>query len=201
MTREELKGIIEGITDEQLKSILDIHTADIGKVKKENETLKEENTTLKNDKKTLEDKITTLTDEAKNNADVVKELAELKKEIKDKEDADKREKEDAELTDAITAVFRDKVFTSDYVKNGIIADMKTEIAKPENKGKGYAEIFEVLTKDKEGIFANPNPPAPIPGMGEVDTGSITKEQFAKMGYLERVKLFNEDKELYNQLKE
>ena len=184
-----------------MKSILDIHSADIGKIKKENESLKETNKTLENDKKDLEGKITTLTDEAKNNADVVKELEDLKKEIKDKEDADKKAKEDAELTNAITAVFGDKAFTSDYVKNGIIADMKTEIAKPENKGKGYAEIFEVLTKDKEGIFANPNPPAPIPGMGKVDTGSITKEQFAKMGYLERVKLFNENKDLYNQLKE
>ena len=156
---------------------------------------------LEGDKKTLEEKITTLTDEAENNADVVKELENLKKEIKDKEDADKKAKEDAELTNAIVASFGDKVFTSDYVKNGIIADMKTEIAKPENKGKGYTELFESLTKDKEGIFANPNPPAPIPGVGKLDTGSITKEQFAKMGYLERNKLFNENRELYNQLKE
>lgn len=176
MTREDLKGIIEGITDEQLKSILDINSADIGKVKKENETLKEENTTLKNDKKTLEDKITTLTNEAKNNADVAKELEDLKKEIKDKEDADKKAKEDAELTDAITAVFGDKTFTSDYVKNGIIADMKAEIAKPENKGKGYLELFEALTKDKEGIFANPNPGIEIPGMGKgVDMSKISDD--------------------------
>jgi seryl-tRNA synthetase len=201
MTREELKNIVEGITDEQLKSILDIHSADIGKIKKENETLKEENTTLKDGKKDLEDKIKKLTDDANDNAGYKKQLEDLRKEIKDKEDADKKAKEDAELTSAITAVFGDKVFTSDYVKNGIIADMKTEIAKPENKGKGYAEIFEVLTKDKEGIFANPNPPAPIPGMGQVNTGSITKEQFAKMGYLERNKLFNENRDLYNQLKE
>ena len=34
MTREDLKRIIEGITDEQLKSILDINTTDIGKAKK-----------------------------------------------------------------------------------------------------------------------------------------------------------------------
>ena len=75
------------------------------------------------------------------------------------------------MTEAITAVFGDKEFTSDYVRNGIIADMKTEIAKAENKGKGYAEIFESLTKDKEGIFANPNPPADMTGMGKVDTGN------------------------------
>ena len=67
-------------------------------------------------------------------------------------------------------MFGEKKFTSDYARDGLIADMKTEIAKPENKGKGYAEILEAYTKDKEGIFANPNPPAPMPGMGKVDTG-------------------------------
>ena len=33
MTRDDLRGIIEGITDDQLKRILDINSADIGKVK------------------------------------------------------------------------------------------------------------------------------------------------------------------------
>lgn len=176
MTREELKNIIEGITDEQLKSILDMHSADIGKVKKENETLKEENATLKNDKKELENKITKLSDEAKDNADYKKQLEDLQKEIKEKEDSEKAAKEDAELTNAITAAFGDKKFTSDYVKNGIIQDMKTEIAKAENKGKGYTEIFETLTRDKEGIFANPNPGIEIPGMGKgVDMGKISDD--------------------------
>lgn len=175
MTREDLKGIIEGITDEQLKSILDINSADIGKAKKDFDTIKAENDTLKADKKELEDKITELTDSVNEGADYKKQIEDLQKEIKDKEDADKRAKEDAELTDAITAVFGDKVFTSDYVKNGIIADMKTEIAKPENKGKGYTEIFESLTKDKEGIFANPNPGVEIPGMGKVDMSKVSDD--------------------------
>ena len=38
MTRDDLRGIIEGITDEQLKQILDIHSADIGKAKSGAET-------------------------------------------------------------------------------------------------------------------------------------------------------------------
>ena len=132
--------------------------------------------TLEDGKKELEGKIVKLSDEAKDNADYKKQLENLQKEIKGKEDAEKAAKEDAELTDAITAVFGDKKFTSDYVKNGIIADMKAEIAKPENKGKGYTEIFEALTNDKEGIFANPNPPADMTGMGKgVDMGKISDD--------------------------
>lgn len=175
MTREELKNIVEGITDEQLKSILDINTADIGKAKKDYETIKSDNETLKKDKKELEGKIGELTDEAKDGADYKKQLEDLQKSIKDKEDADKKAKEDAELTDAITAVFGDKQFTSDYVKNGIIADMKVEIAKPENKGIGYDKIFENLTKDKEGIFANPNPPANMTGLGNIDNKTVSDD--------------------------
>lgn len=166
MTRDDLKGIIEGITDEQLKSILDINSADIGKAKKDFDTIKAENDNLKADKKKLEDEITKLDDNAKKDADYKQQLEDLKKSIKDKEEAEKKEKEDAELTSAIIAVFGDKQFTSDYVKTGIIADMKQEIAKPENKGKGYAELFDTLTKDKEGIFANPNQGQEIPGMGK-----------------------------------
>ena len=37
MTRDQLRQIIEGITDEQIKSILDINSADIGNAKKPGE--------------------------------------------------------------------------------------------------------------------------------------------------------------------
>lgn len=96
--------------------------------------------------------------------------------IEAKEDAAKKEAEDKALTDAITALFGERKFTSDYARDGLIADMKGEIAKPENKGKGYAELFEAITKDKEGIFANPNPPADMTGMGTSDTEELDKYQ-------------------------
>ena len=175
MTREDLKKIIEGITDEQLKSILDINSADIGKAKKDYEDVKAENDTLKSDKKSLEERITELSDKSNTANDYKKQLDDLKKEIKDKEDAEKLEAEDKALTDAIVKVFGKKKFSSDYVRDGIIRDMKTEIAKPENKGIGYDKIFENLTKDKEGIFANPNPPANMTGMGNVDTKTVSDD--------------------------
>ena len=135
------------------------------------------------DLKTAKETIGTLTGELQNlkdsNAsaeDWKKKFEDLTADIEAKEDAAKKEAEDKALTDAITAVFGEKKFTSDYVRNGIIADMKVEIAKPENKGKGYAELFEAITKDKEGIFANPNPPAPMAGMGPVDTGDLNDAQ-------------------------
>lgn len=39
-----------------------------------------------------------------------------------------------------------------------------------------------------------------PPKNQVQGGAVTKEQFAKMGYSEKVKIFNENPELYEQLK-
>ena len=108
------------------------------------------------------------------------ELNGLKKEIADMKTAEvkriadeKAKKEDEILTNNIISAFGDKKFTSDYVKNGLITDIKSELNKAENKGKGISEIFESLTKDKEGLFVNPNQPASMPGMGEGDNSTPT----------------------------
>ncbi len=181
MTREDLRGIIAEITDEQLKAILDINTADIGKAKKDVESLNEKVESLSTDNETLKEKITELTKAAESGADYKQQLEELQKTIKEKDEADKLAKEDALLTSAIEECFGEKKFTSDYVREGIIADMKKEIAKPENKGKGYSELFETLTKDKAGIFANPNPPADVTGLGNFETNASENAMRAVMG--------------------
>ncbi len=202
MTREDLKKIIEGITDEQISAVLDINTTDIGKAKKDYDDLTKRVGTLEGEKKTLEDTITDLKNNAKDGEDgedYKKLYKKLKDDIEEKERNAQKDREDKDLTAAIEAVFGDREFSSDYVRKGIIADMKAEIAKPDNKGKGYAEIFEGLTKDKEGIFKNPNPPANMPGMGKNAPTNITREQFAKMGYAARAELYSTNKELYDQL--
>ena len=176
MKREEIKAIVEGITDEQLKKILDINSADIGKAKGDFAALEQKVETLTKDKSDLESKINELTEQNKTAEATKKELEDLKKEIADKKAAEEKEAEDKALTDSIIASFGDKKFTSDYVKNGIIADMKLEIAKPENKSKGYAEVFENLTKDKEGIFANPNPAVDMGGIGNLGGSEISDDE-------------------------
>jgi chromosome segregation ATPase len=181
MTRDELKNIIEGITDEQLKSILDINTTDIGKAKKEAEDLKDDNETLRQDNGELKKKVKELTESLGDADDTKKKLEELQKDIKAREEKETAEKADAELTKAIEDAIGERTFTSEYAKQGLISDMKTEIAKPENKGKGYAEILDAFTKDKEGIFANPNQPADMEGMGGIDNNINENQMRAVMG--------------------
>lgn len=128
------------------------------------------------------------------------ELIKLKKDEADRVQAELKAKEDSILTDAITAVIDGKEFVNDYTKQSILSDIKSELAKSENKGKGAKDIFEVLTKDKEGIFKNPNQPLVVPPVGKVNGAQITAEQFAKMGYTERVKVKSDDPKLYETLK-
>ena len=121
--------------------------------------------------KTLKEEVQGLKDSNASAEDWKKKFEDLTADIEAKEEAAKKEAEDKTLTDAITALFGERKFTSDYARDGLIADMKDEISKPENKGKSYAEILEAYTKEKEGIFANPKPPADMTGMGKVDTGN------------------------------
>lgn len=200
MKREFLKAI-EGLSDEAIDKIMAENGKDIETEKGKYTAYKTEVDTLKADKKTLEDKVKDMSTTAGDAETYKTQLEALQQQIKDKEESDKQAKADQELTDAITAVFGDKEFASDYVRTGIISDMKSEIAKPENKGKGYAELFGTLTKDKDGIFKNPNPGVNIDGLntGAGVGAAVTKEAFNKMGYAARTKLFQENKELYDTL--
>ena len=97
------------------------------------------------------------------------EIEKLKQKIttyEEQENQRKAQEEDKLLTNNILEVFGDKKFTSEYAKNGLLADIKVELNKPENKGKGISDIFNSLTKDKTDIFANPNTLQDMPAMGE-----------------------------------
>ena len=149
--------------------------------------------------KTYETEITTLKESSKDNDDWKSKFEKLDAKIKQDEADAKAKAENEILTNNIISVFGDKKFTSDYVKNGLITDIKAELSKTENKGKGISEIFESLTKDKEGIFENPNQPAGMPPMGNVNNTSLTKDAFNKMSYNQRVNLKQENPELFKQL--
>ncbi len=155
----------------EVKSILTEHgktvTSETEKVKKD----------LTNEINTYKDTINNLENQIKEmpNSDDVTKLQNEINDMKQKESQriadEKAKQEDEILTNNIITVFGDKKFTSDYVKNGLISDIKSELNKTENKGKGISEIFESLTKDKTGLFENPNQPVDMPGMGEGSTST------------------------------
>lgn len=121
-----------------------------------------------------ETKIANLEKVSTDSAKVQKELEDLKQSIADNEAKAKAKAEDESLTKNITSAFGDKKFVNEYTKNAIVNDIKTALKDSNNAGKSAKDIFEELTKDKEGIFDNPNPGVSTPPTGDVDTG-LAKE--------------------------
>lgn len=171
MKRENL----DFLESEQIDKVMVLYGKAITKKDNEIETLTNSKKELEEKVATYETKINEFNESAKDNADWKTKYEELQTSIKEQEAKRKAEEEDKILTNNITSIFGDKKFTSDYAKNGLIADIKGELGKAENKGKGIQEIFDALTKDKEGIFVNENQIKDMAGMGDSEENNNTKE--------------------------
>ncbi len=157
MTREDIRKVFEGATDEQIKSLLDINTADIGKAKKGTDDLNAQLTKAQEDLKAAQG---TIADLEKNKGDTTA----LQKTIDDYRAADEKRVADekaaaarAELQGRFDKALGERKFAHDYIKAGVFADFEKAVGDEANKGKGDTDIFEALTKDKEGIFSSQNP--------------------------------------------
>lgn len=152
MKRADLEAL--GIEKESIDKIMKWNGDDINRIKRENETLNEKLTEAQTQLQDANDKL-------KENGDKDEVINKLQKEMEDyikaeneRKEREKAEKAEKELEEKIIAVFpEDKEFTSNYVRSGIISDIKAKLK--EDSTKGAKEIFEDLTKDQEGIFKNP----------------------------------------------
>ena len=98
------------------------------------------------------------------NTEVRKQLEDLQAQIAEEKRLADEKAADEQLTKTIKAAFpADRKFVNEYTEAAYISQIKAEMSKPENKGKGISELFEALTKDKADIFANPNRLADMPG--------------------------------------
>lgn len=163
--REFLKGL------DLDKETIDTIMAEHGKLITE---AKEKTQELENKVKDYESKIEELSSKAETNTKIQEELDNLKKSIAENEAKAKAKAEDDALTKNITSAFGDKKFVNEYTKNAIISDIKTALKDSNNAGKSAKDLFEELTKDKEGIFDNPNKGVSTPPTGDVNTG-LAKE--------------------------
>lgn len=163
--REFLKGL------DLDKETIDTIMAEHGKLITE---AKEKTQELENKVKDYESKIGELSSKAETNTKVQEELDNLKKSIAENEAKAKAKAEDEILTKNITSAFGDKKFVNDYTKNAIVNDIKSALKDSNNAGKSAKDLFEELTKDKEGIFDNPNKGVSTPPTGDVNTG-LAKE--------------------------
>lgn len=195
--REFLKGL------ELEKDVIDKIMAEYGKQvnsnKDELQELKDENESLSKKVKTYENKITDLNSKIEENSNAKKELDELKTSIEEEKAKKEAEDKDKTITSNILKAIEDKKFVNDYTKNSIVSEVKTALSDEKNVGKSIKDLFDEITKDKEGIFENPNKPTDMAGTNENVFENINKDTFEKMGYKERVELKQENPELFEKL--
>ena len=181
MKREDIKKFFPDATEEQLKGLLDINTADIGKAKGDLETVKGE---LEKANGTLKEYETTIADmkkSAEGNEDFKKKFEDLEQRIAvEKAEAEKKAKEEAEeaeYSNRFKTVVGEQKWRDELTEKAVYAEFKTALQDEANKGKGDKDILAALTQDKE-YFAKD--PARVPAFsrgtgfagGEVDDAAV-----------------------------
>lgn len=185
------------------KEVIDKIMAEHGKAITENkdklQTLEQEKNELETKVKNYETKITDLNSKVDNSSKIQKELDDLKKSIEEENNKKAAEQKDSIMTQNILNSIGDKQFINDYTKNAIISEVKAAISDEKNAGKSTKDLFDEITKDKEGIFANPNKPVDMPNNNASVFDGVDKAAFDKMGYKERVSLKAENPDLFEKL--
>lgn len=172
MTLEEAEAALSG------KKLFDLSSGEyVSKAKWQNAVDKSEEL-----KKALQDRYT---EEERKNAEQEEKLREAEKILRENRILKAKEKLSASITDH-------KVVSelAEMYVDGKILDALEKQAKYQKEAVDRA----VEEAKKDSMRRDPRPRAK-----DSDAGQVTKEQFEKMGYDERLKLYNEDKERYKEL--
>ncbi|MBI6050333.1 hypothetical protein H8J84_07070, partial [Clostridium perfringens] len=85
-----------------------------------------------------------------------------------------------------------------FDRDKLVIKESGEVEGLEEQGNGLKETFkDLFTVEK--VLGGKQPPNP-PAGGTGGPGQITREQFNKMGYMERNQLYKENPALYQQLR-
>ena len=204
MKREEIKSIFPEATDEQLKSIMDLNGADVEKAKSKVTSLENELKEKKADFDKLNGELEALKasnasgEEWKTKYEAI--VAENEAKAKQAE-ADRILKEKQEnVLNRFNAVVGDKKFSHDAVKADYLKKFGEALENKDFEGKSDADVFHALTKDDASAFVGVTTVKLAGGTPQgVGGKSVTREDFNKMSYKERLQIYNENQALYNEL--
>lgn len=208
MKREFLEGL--GLSKEVIDKVLDENSADIGKAKGDTAALESKQKDLEKEiegyKAQIKDRDKQLADLKKSSGD----NEEMQKQIEQLQAENKRAKEDHEaelkqlkIDSAVTAALASaKAKNATAVK--ALLDLKDAKIAEDGTVVGLSEQISKLTKGEDTKFLFDNEGLKIKGAKPGEPGDnkpkgITKEDFNKMGYKERVELYNTNKEVYDAL--
>lgn len=197
MKRKFLEDL--GLEKEVIDKIMNENGADI---EAEKAKTTEVNTKLEDATKQLEEANNTIKDLKKNNLD----NEELQKKVTDyeKQIEEQKKKHNTEIVKLEREVINNELLSKYKAKNNkAVMALVGEIEAEDNDN--YRELLDSKLKatseadDTRFMFGDLKVETrynPVAGNGDT---TVTKEQFQKMGYTERVALYNENKELYTKL--
>ena len=156
MTREEIRGIIEGISDEQLKKILDINSHDVGRAKGAFSELQKALEEAETENALIKDKLSGFEDAQCEAEEMKNEIDRLQKVIEENEKSRETEKVEADLAKRFSTMAAGKEFVNKYTQNGLFAEFRDAVAEEKNTGKSDAEIYSTLIEGRENLFVPDN---------------------------------------------
>ena len=198
MKTEMLKEL--GLTDEQISAVMAENGRDLEKVKTK---LTAAETARDEYKEQLEAANTTIQSYKDMDIEGIKQSAsDWEKKYNDDLKAMQDKLEGQAYDFALKEYVSGYQFTSDLVKEAVIAQLKAQGFKL-NDGKflGADDFMKQLKEANPSAFADADikqPKITLPGTNTPPIG-VTKEDFKKMTYAERMKIFTENRELYNEL--
>lgn len=152
MTREDLRGIVEGITDEQLKRILDINSSDIGKTKGKLEDLKLQLESANTKLAQQNEKLAELEERQCEAEKMKNRIEELQKVIDESHEQAEKERVKTLMESRFASAAGTAEFLNDFTRNGVLAEFMTAVNAEENAGKSDEEIFCGIVENRENIF-------------------------------------------------
>ena len=201
MKRDFLKEL--GLTDEQIDSIMSENGKDIEKHKRDVET-------YKGKLEGIQEQLNKANEEIESYKDMdIEGIKRSAEEWKTKYETDTQALNDRLNKQEYEYAAKDYLskykFSSDLVKKAVLSEFNSKGFKLENGTfLGADDFMKGLQESDPGAFAIENPtPLNTGGQGNFPrrnpNTTITKEQFDKMGYNDRVKLYKEQPDVYKEL--
>lgn len=184
-------GLDKSIVDQ----IMQENGNDINKAKSDYEDIKVQLETARN---TIKERDTQIENLKQVDGEALQaEITKLQKENKEATDKYTNDLKELKLNNAIKLAINDKVFNEDIAAS--LFDKSKLVLDDDGKVIGIDEQLENIKKENAFLFKTGKVETPYNPAGGSNPTEITKEQFNKMGYKERVELYNTNKELYTEL--
>ena len=195
-------GVEEEKANEIVKAMNEakIYTTNLENVDVRYNKLQEQKKQLEEASKTYQKQLEELT---KNNADVEalnKLVEQLQLSNKELEENHSKEMHNLQFNFALEGALTNAKSKNNKALKALLN--MDNIKYQEGKLEGLQEQIEALQKDASYLFNLDTAPQNTGGLGNFGRGNnptITKEQFRSMSYMEKMDLYNKDKDLFNQL--